>query len=113
MKDASVSVIVDDPTLDEQRREDIIELVSKSVAIDEASISVKNLAYMSAPEVVQASTAVYPFSDNELLLIAAIGGVVLILIIILLVVFARRRRGKAPCCEGGIGCHESCRKRSK
>ncbi|MBE6906525.1 MAG: flagellar M-ring protein FliF [Ruminococcaceae bacterium] len=94
LKEASVAVVVKDSQFDQERHDNLVDLISKSVAIDPDSISVKNLDFTGV-DAEPASTEPEKLSTPVLIAIAGAAASLLILIIVLIVVAMRRRAKKA------------------
>lgn len=94
LKEASVAVVVKDSQFDQERHDNLVDLISKSVAIDPDSISVKNLDF-TGTDAEPASTEPEKLSTPVLIAIAGAAASLLILIIVLIVVAMRRRAKKA------------------
>ena len=94
LKEATVSVVVQDSNFDQQKQEDLIEMVSKAVNLGPESISVKNFDPNAGIQDVDTQPGVA--IDQRIIIVAAVAGVILIILIILLVVvFKRKRKTKA------------------
>ncbi|MEM1485252.1 flagellar basal-body MS-ring/collar protein FliF [Oscillospiraceae bacterium PP1C4] len=93
LKKASVSVVVNDAAFDNQRKDLLVDLISKSVDIDPSSISVTNLDF-TEEKTAQTSAPADFFKDNKMIIAAAGAGLLLIIIIIFLILMALRRRSK-------------------
>lgn len=96
LKDATVAVVVNDSEFDQERHDNLVDLISKSVAIEPDSISVKNLDFSnidSEPVDVQPETP--KLSRGMLLALIGAGASLLILIILTIIILMRRRAKKA------------------
>ena len=87
LKEASVSVLVNDPNFSQQKQDDLVELVSKSVNIKEDSISVKN--YQISGGVLATDTQPERGMSKTVMWAAGLALLMLIFIIILIVVMRR------------------------
>lgn len=87
LKEASIAVVVNDPNLTAQKKEYLIETVSKAVNIDPSNISVNNFDFVDEP--VPTFNIIEVLTSSPLYMgIAA--GVVAMIIIILLLIFRKK-----------------------
>ena len=87
LKEASIAVVVNDPNLTAQKKEYLIETVSKAVNVDPSNISVNNF------EIVQETAPTFnvvEFITSSPLYMGIAAGVVALIIIILLLIFRKK-----------------------
>ncbi len=94
LKDASVAVLVRDSDFTQQKHDDLLEMVSKSVNIRQDAISIKNYDLGISEDDGEQPTVAEPNTNKRLLLIIIIAAAILLILIILLVVFLMHRRNK-------------------
>lgn len=92
LKEATISVAVDDYDFTQQKKDSLVEMVSKAVNLPPEAISVQNYSLGMPPQQTDAPVTV-PAIDPIILL--AGGGIALILIVIIVVLVVMRRRKKA------------------
>lgn len=92
LKDASVAVIVNDTQFDQERKDTLLDLVSKGTGIDKGSIMVTNRYNMEG----QDQATLNPEGEINIQRVLILAGAVLLLlaVIILIVVLLLRRRAK-------------------
>ena len=101
VKEATISVIVKDPSLDDDKKQALTELISKAVNVDEANIAVHSFVPQGeVPEVVEPTGTGNPLLDaiaENPLMIVVIGAGILALIILIAIIAAilgRKRKAK-------------------
>ncbi|MCR2024314.1 flagellar basal-body MS-ring/collar protein FliF [Anaerotruncus colihominis] len=95
LKSATVGVVVNDSAFDDRKKEELTDLISKSVNIQPENISVTNLDYPN-PETQQTSGTGDDddVAGNNILLIIGAGALLLLLILIPIIILLLRRRKK-------------------
>ncbi len=97
LKDASVSVVINEPDFTAEKEDDIKDMVSKAVNIRKESISVKNYTISRPSDEEPAITQPIPnegLSPTTLFAIVALGLLLLILVVVVVVVLLRNRAKK-------------------
>lgn len=95
LKSATVGVVVNDSAFDDRKKEELTDLISKSVNIQPENISVTNLDYPE-PETQQTGGAGEGdgAAGNSILPIIGVGALLLLLILIPIILLLLRRRKK-------------------
>ena len=97
LKDASVSVVINEPDFTAEKEDDIKDMVSKAVNIRTDSISVKNYTISRPDDEQPAQTQPEPsrgLSPTTLFAIVALGLLLLILVVVVVVILLRNRAKK-------------------
>lgn len=98
LKEATVAVVVNDSQFDQERHDNLVDLISKSVAIEPNAISVKNLDFSNTDAEAVNTEPEPKLSKN--MLIALIGaGVSLLILIVLTIILIMRHRAKKALAE--------------
>ena len=106
LKDASVSVVINEPDFTAEKEDDIKDMVSKAVNIRKESISVKNYTISRPSDEEPVNAQPQPtegLSPTTLFAIVALGLLLLILVVVVVVVLLRNRAKKRK----GSGCFSS------
>ncbi len=97
LKDASVSVVINEPDFTAEKEDDIKDMVSKAVNIRKESISVKNYTISRPSDEEPVNAQPQPtegLSPTTLFAIVALGLLLLILVVVVVVVLLRNRAKK-------------------
>lgn len=92
IKEATVAVVVNDSNFSTERRDLLVDLISKGVNISPNSISVTNLDFSEETETVPTIADI--IQSNKLLIIIIAAGVALLIAIILIISSALRKKNK-------------------